>query len=64
MLERKVETCQYDLITMAVGLFFHILSQLQGSVLYGDCTDLQGRSEVYMKLGEFRAFYLKFKLQC
>ena len=33
------------LSTMAVGLLFHILSQLQGSVLYGDCTDLQRRSK-------------------
>ena len=31
---------------MAVGFLFHIPSQLQGSVLYGDCTDLQDRSEV------------------
>jgi hypothetical protein len=36
MMKRKVETCRYDLSTMAVGLLFHITSQLQGSVLYGD----------------------------
>jgi hypothetical protein len=30
---------------MAVCLPFHIPSQLQGLVLYGDCTDLQGRSK-------------------
>ena len=46
MLERKVVTCRYDLSTMAVGLLFHIPSQLQGSVLYGDSTDLRGRNEV------------------
>jgi hypothetical protein len=31
---RKVETCRYDLSTMAVGFLFHIPSQLQGSVLH------------------------------
>jgi hypothetical protein len=45
MLKRKVETCRYHLSSMAVGLRFHIPSQLQGSVLYGDYTDLQGRSK-------------------
>ena len=45
MLERKVETCRYDLGIMAVRLLFHIPSQLQCSVLYGDYTDLQGHSE-------------------
>ena len=30
---------------MAVGLLFHTPSLLQGSVSYGDCTDLQGRSK-------------------
>jgi hypothetical protein len=48
MLERKVDTCRYDLSTMTVGLqlLFHIPSQLQGSALYGDSTDLRGRNEV------------------
>ena len=45
MLERKVETCRYDFGIMAVRLLFHIPSQLQCSVLYGDYTDLQGHSE-------------------
>jgi hypothetical protein len=30
---------------MAVDLLFHTPSQLQGSVLYGDYTDLQGHCE-------------------
>jgi hypothetical protein len=41
----KVETYRYDLSTMAVGLLLYIPSQLQGSVLYGDYTDLQGCSK-------------------
>jgi hypothetical protein len=45
MLERKVETCRYDLGIMAVRLLFHIPSQLQCSVLYDGYTDLQGHSE-------------------
>jgi hypothetical protein len=47
MLKRKVETCRHDLGTMAVGFLFHIglPSQLQGSMLYGDYTDLQGRGK-------------------
>ena len=63
MLKRKLETCRYDLSTMAVGLLFHILSQLQGSVLFGDCTDLQRRSKA-SDVGGGAGFYLKSELQC
>jgi hypothetical protein len=59
MLKRKVETCRYDLSTMAGGLLFHIPSQLQGSVLYSDYTDLHGRSKASV-IGEF---YLKFNVK-
>ena len=45
MLKRKVETCPYDLRIMVVRLLFHIASQLQCLVLYGDYTDLQGHSQ-------------------
>jgi hypothetical protein len=62
MLKRKLETCQYDLSTMAVGLLFHIPTQLQGSVLYGDFTDLQRRS--MLGGGGGGGFYLKSELQC
>ena len=66
MLKRKLETCQYDLSTMAVGLLFRIPSQLQGSVLYGDCTDLQRRSKAsdVGGGGGGGGFYLKSELQC
>ena len=64
MMKRKVETCRHDLSTMAVGFLFYIPSQLQDSVLYGDYTDLQGRSKA-SEVGEGgrgvgRGFYLKF----
>ena len=52
---------------MAVDLLFHTPSQLQGSVLYGDYTDLQGHSEASEVGGGgsiVRTFYLKFELQC
>ena len=49
---------------MTVGFLFYIPSKLQGSVLYGDCTDLQGRSEVSEVGEKVRGFYLKFELQC
>jgi hypothetical protein len=36
---------------MAVGLLFHIPSQLLGSVLYSDCTDLHERSKASVIVG-------------
>ena len=53
---------------MAVCLLFHIPSQLQGLVLYGDCTDLQGRSKASdiggRGGGDIGELYLKSDLQC
>jgi hypothetical protein len=50
MLERNVELV--DMISAQwLWVIIHIPSQLQGSVLYGDCTDLQGLAK-YLKLGE------------
>ena len=54
---------------MAVCLLFHIPSQLQGLVLYGDCTDLQGRSKASDigeggGVGDIGELYLKSDLQC
>ena len=54
----------HHLGTMAVGLLFHIPSQLQCSVLYGDYTDLQRHSESSEVGGGGeggRGFYLKFE---
>ena len=50
MLERNVELV--DMISAQwLWVIIHIPSQLQASVLYGDCTDLQGLAK-YLKLGE------------
>ena len=49
---------------MAVVLLFHIPSQLQGSVLYSDCTDLHERSKPSGGGGGAGEFYLKSELQC